>query len=137
MLQPKKIKYRNVQKGRSLNRQITTKGTEVVYGDMGLQSLETRIISSKQLESCINALKKTIGKKGRFWLKVFPHRPKTKKPPETRMGGGKGDVNDYVSLIRRGTVIFEVAGNDKEMLKNALKQVSYRLPIKTKVIFNQ
>lgn len=134
MLQPKKLKYRKAQKGRSLNRKIATKGTEISYGEMGLQSLETRMISSKQIESCLNILKKYLGKKGRYWLKIFPHKPKTKKPPETRMGGGKGDVEDYVAIVKPGTVIFEVAGLDKESLKSALKQAAYRLPIKTKII---
>lgn len=134
MLQPKKLKYRKAHKGRSLNRRITTKGTEITYGEMGLQSLETKMISSRQIESCLNILKKYLGKKGRYWLKIFPHKPKTKKPPETRMGGGKGDVEDYVAVVRPGTVIFEVAGLDKESLKTALKQATYRLPIKTRII---
>jgi large subunit ribosomal protein L16 len=134
MLQPKKLKYRKAQKGRSLNRQIATKGTELSHGDFGLKSLEARMLTSKQIESCINALKKVLGKKGRYWLKIFPHKPKTKKPPETRMGGGKGDVEDYVVLVRPGVILFEVAGVDKEILKNALKQVSYKLPIKTKIV---
>ncbi len=134
MLQPKKLKYRKSQKGRSLKRRIITKGTELVYGEMGLQSLETKIISSKQIEACLNTLKKNLGKKARLWLKIFPHKPKTKKPPETRMGGGKGDVEDYVAVVRPGTIIFEVAGVDKEIMKNALKQAAYKLPIKTKII---
>ncbi len=134
MLQPKKLKYRKFQKGRSLNRKIITKGTNLDYGEMGLQSLETKIIYDKQIESCINILKKYLGKKGRFWLKIFPHRTKTKKPPETRMGGGKGDVENYVTVVRPGTIIFEVSGVDKELLKEALKQAAYRLPIKTKIV---
>lgn len=134
MLQPKKLKYRKAQKGRSLKREIAIKGTELSHGEVGLKALETRMITSKQIESCINVLKKTLGKKGRYWLKIFPHKPKTKKPPETRMGGGKGDVEDYVAIVRPGVILFEVSGANKEILKNALKQVSYKLPIKTKII---
>lgn len=134
MMQPNKLKYRKSQKGRSLNRRITYKGVELIHGEMGLQSLETRMISSKQIESCFNVLKKRLGKKGRFWLRIFPHKPKTKKPPETRMGGGKGNVEDYVAVVKPGTVIFEVSGLDRELLKESLKQATYRLPIKTKII---
>ena len=112
MLQPRKLKYRKSQKGRSLNRKIITKGTE----------------------ACISELKRRLGKKGRFWLRIFPHKPKTKKPPEVRMGGGKGDVENYVALVRPGTILFEVAGLDKKSLQDALKSISYKLPIKTKIV---
>ena len=134
MLQPKKLKYRKSQKGRSLQRELITKGTELTWGDLGLKSLETRMISSKQLQACIEVLKRGLGKKGRYWLRIFPHKPKTKKPPETRMGGGKGDVEDYVAVVRPGTILFEVAGLDKEALKEVLKQTAYKLPIKTKIV---
>ena len=134
MLWPKKLKYRKFQKGRSLGRKITTKGVKLSHGELGLKSLETKMISSKQIEASLNTLKKNLGKKGRYWLKIFPHKPKTKKPPETRMGGGKGDVEDYVALVRPGTILFEVGGLDKEALKEALKQAAYKLPLKTKII---
>jgi large subunit ribosomal protein L16 len=134
MLQPRKLKYRKAQKGRSLKREITLKGTKLSHGELGLKSLETRMITSKQIESALNVIKKNLGKKGRYWLKIFPHKPKTKKPPETRMGGGKGDVEDYVAIVRPGTILFEVAGMDKESLKEILKQAAYKLPIKTKIV---
>ncbi|GIW67410.1 MAG: 50S ribosomal protein L16 [Candidatus Parcubacteria bacterium] len=134
MLQPKKLKYRKAQKGRSLKRELITKGTELTWGDLGLKSLETRMITSKQIKACLDVLKKNLGKKGRYWLRIFPHKPKTKKPPETRMGGGKGDVEDYVAVVRPGTILFEVGGLDKELLKDVLKQTAYKLPIKTKIV---
>jgi large subunit ribosomal protein L16 len=134
MFQPRKLKYRKAQKGRSLKREITLKGIKLSHGEVGLKSLETKMITSKQIESALNVLKKNLGKKGRYWLKIFPHKPKTKKPPETRMGGGKGDVEDYVALVRPGTILFEVAGMDKESLKEILRQAAYKLPIKTKII---
>jgi large subunit ribosomal protein L16 len=134
MLQPKKLKYRKAQKGRSLKRKVTIRGTKLSHGELGLKSLETRMVTSKQIEACINVLKKNLGKKGRYWLKIFPHKPKTKKPPETRMGGGKGDVEDYVALVRPGTILFEVAGLDKNSLREVLKKVAYKLPIKTKIV---
>ena len=134
MLQPKKLKYNKAQKGRSLNRDITLKGVKLSHGELGLKSLEAKVITGKQIESCINVLKKSLGKKGRYWLKIFPHKPKTKKPPETRMGGGKGDVEEYVALVRPGTILFEIAGLDRKTLKDVLKKVSYKLPIKTKIV---
>jgi large subunit ribosomal protein L16 len=134
MLQPKKLKYNKAQKGRSLDRDITLKGVKLSHGELGLKSLEAKVITSKQIESCINVLKKSLGKKGRYWLKIFPHKPKTKKPPETRMGGGKGDVEEYVALVRPGTILFEIAGLDRKTLKDVFKKVSYKLPIKTKII---
>jgi len=134
MLQPKKLKYRKSQKGRSLKREIITKGTELIHGQFGLKSLESRFLTDRQIESCINVLKKKIGKKGRFWLRIFPHKPKTKKPPETRMGGGKGEVENYVALVRPGTVLFEISGSDDNILKEALKQASAKLPIKTRIV---
>jgi large subunit ribosomal protein L16 len=134
MLQPKKLKYNKAQKGRSLDRDITLKGVKLSHGELGLKSLEAKVITSKQIESCINVLKKSLGKKGRYWLKIFPHKPKTKKPPETRMGGGKGDVEEYVALVRPGTILFEIAGLDRKTLKDVFKKVSYKLPIKTKIV---
>jgi large subunit ribosomal protein L16 len=134
MLQPKKLKYNKAQKGRSLDRDITLKGVKLSHGELGLKSLEAKVITSKQIESCINVLKKSLGKKGRYWLKIFPHKPKTKKPPETRMGGGKGDVEEYVALVRPGTILFEIAGLDRKTLKDIFKKVSYKLPIKTKIV---
>ncbi len=134
MLRPRKTKYRKTQNGRSLDREITTRNVELVYGDVGLKSLEAKFVYDKQIEACIAELKRRLGKKGRFWLRIFPHKSKTKKPLESRMGGGKGDVENYVALVRPGTMIFEVSGLDKEVLKNALKAVSYKLPLKTKII---
>lgn len=134
MLWPKKTKYRKAQKGRSLKRQLTTKGTEVAFGEIGLKALEAKLISSKELESALAELKRRLGKKGRYWLRIFPHKPKTKKPPEVRMGGGKGNVEDYVAFIQPGKIIFEVSGLSKEELRSALKSVSYKLSIKTKIV---
>ncbi len=134
MLRPKKTKYRKAQKGRSLNRALTIRNTELVYGTAGLKSLEAKFIYDKQIEACIAELKRRLGKKGRFWLRIFPHQPKTKKPLESRMGGGKGDVENYVTFVRPGTMLFEVEGLPLESLKGALKAISYKLPIKTKIV---
>ncbi|MCS7200596.1 MAG: 50S ribosomal protein L16 [Patescibacteria group bacterium] len=134
MLQPKRLKYRKRQKGRSLNRKIATKGTTLIHGEVGLRSLESKIIYNREIESAMNELKKRLGKKGRYWLRVFPHLPKTKKPPETRMGGGKGDVDAYVTFVKPGSIIFEASGISLDMLKQALKKAAYKLSIKTQII---
>ena len=134
MLQPKKLKYRKSFKGRSLNRKIITKGYLLSFGEMGLKALETKMIDAKEIEAAINELKRGLGKKGRYWLRIFPHKPKTKKPPEVRMGGGKGDVETYVAVVRPGTIMFEVAGLSKDDLKSLLKRVQHKLYVKTKIV---
>ncbi|MER3570396.1 MAG: 50S ribosomal protein L16 [Patescibacteria group bacterium] len=134
MLAPKKLKYRKSFKGRSLKRRIITKGHTLVHGEAGLKALETKMIDAHQLESAINELKRRLGKKGRYWMRIFPHKPKTKKPPEVGMGGGKGDVETYVAVVRPGTIMFEVSGLPLEELKNILKRVQYKLSVKTKIV---
>ncbi|GBD34637.1 50S ribosomal protein L16 [bacterium HR35] len=134
MLQPRKLKYRKAFKGRSLNRKITTKGHLLAYGEMGLKALETKMVDSREIEAVINELKRRLGKRGRYWLRIFPHKPKTKKPPEVRMGGGKGDVETYVALVRPGTIMFEVSGLPKETLKEILRGVQHKLSVKTKIV---
>lgn len=101
---------------------------------MGLKALETKMIDAKEIEAAINELKRGLGKKGRYWLRIFPHKPKTKKPPEVRMGGGKGDVETYVAVVRPGTIMFEVAGLSKDDLKSLLKRVQHKLSVKTKIV---
>lgn len=133
-MEPRKIKFRKPHLERRLRGKIATKGDTLVYGEMGIKSLESKLIRAKQLEACIAELKRKLGKKGRYWLRVFPHFPRTKKPAETRMGGGKGDIDEYVGFVKPGTIIFEVGGLEKAILKEALKGISYKLPVKTKII---
>jgi len=134
MFQPRKVKHRKWQKGRSLNRGIITKGFSLVQGEMGLKSLETKILKDKEIEAAWNEIKRVLGNKGRAWLRIFPHKPITKKPPEVRMGGGKGDVVGYAAVVRPGTVLFEVSGNDPDLLQTALVRASRKLSIKTKIV---
>lgn len=134
MLQPRKLKFRKPHLDRMIRNHIALKGNTLAYGEVGLKSLEAKRITDRQIEASLNELKRRLGRKGRYWLRIFPHLPKTKKPPETRMGGGKGDIEGYVAIVKPGTIIFEVAGLDKESLKEALKLVSYKLPIKTKIV---
>lgn len=134
MLQPRKLKHRKFQVKRLLKKSLSASSGELTHGSAGIKALETKLISSKQISAVISELKRNLGKKGRYWLKIFPHFPKTKKPPETRMGGGKGDVDDYVAVVKKGMVILEVGGLDIEILKSALKKCMYKLSFKAKII---
>jgi len=134
MLQPKKLKHRKWRKGKSLDRNITTKGFDLNFGIAGLKSLESSYIKDSQIEACVKEIKRILGKKGRMWLRIFPHITRTKKPEGVRMGGGKGDIDHYATLVRPGTILFEVESKDKELALSALKAASYKLPIKTKIV---
>ncbi|MCL4358347.1 50S ribosomal protein L16 [Patescibacteria group bacterium] len=134
MLQPKKMKYRKWQKGRSLERMFSTKGTELSFGQAGLRSLDFYQLTDRQIDSVVKEMKRVLGKKGRVWLRVFPHKPVTKKPPEVRMGGGKGDLDHYVSVIEPGKMVVEVESRDHDLARRSLKAASYKLPIKTKLV---
>lgn len=122
-------------KGKSLNRKITLKGIDLNFGNAGLKSLETSYLKHTQIEACIKEIKRILGKKGRMWLRIFPHLTRTKKSEGVRMGGGKGDVDHYATLVRPGTILFEVESKDKDLAFSALKSASYKLPIKTKIVF--
>ena len=136
MLQPKKLKYRKWQKGRSLTREITTKGIALAFSNYGLKSLESSYLKEAQLESCLKQMKKILGKKGRIWLRIFPHLTRTKKPEGVRMGGGKGDIDHYATFVRPGTILFEVESKDENLALEALRSAIYKLPIKTKIVKN-
>ena len=134
MLTPKKTKYRKAQKGRSLKRDFESRGVELEYGNFGICSLENKRITSRQIESARRILLRFIRKGGKIWIRVFPDKPVTKRPPEKRQGGGKGDVDHYVFQAKPGRVIFELGGILEVDAMNALKQISYKLPFKTKII---
>ena len=134
MLVPKKVKHRKWQKGRSRKRQIETRGTSLVFGSFGLQGLESCWLSSKQIEAGRRAITHFMKKGGEMWIRVFPDKPVTKKPPEVTMGGGKGDVDHYVVPVRPGRIIFEVDDIPQEVAFEALKRAGHKLPIKTKII---
>lgn len=134
MFQPKKLKHRKWQRGRSLNRSISTKVFSLVHGDMGIKSLETKLLRDKEIEAAWNEIKRVLSRNGRSWLRIFPHRPVTKKPPEVRMGGGKGDVIGYSAIVRPGTILFEVSSDDRKLAREALRRASYKLSIKTKIV---
>ena len=134
MLLPKKVKHRKWQKGRSKKREIETRGLTVSYGQFGLKATESARLTSRQIEAARRTITGFIKREGRLWIRVFPDKPITKRPPETTMGGGKGSVEYYVFPVRAGRVIFEMDGVSREKAHEALKLASYKLPFKSKVI---
>ena len=134
MLQPRKIKHRKHQKGRKRERKKETRGTFLAFGSYGLQAIENVWLTSNQIEAARKVLVRYLRKGGKFWIRVFPDKPITKKPSEVKMGGGKGDPVGYVAVIRPGRIIFEIDGIKREEAIEALKQASYKLPLKTRII---
>jgi large subunit ribosomal protein L16 len=133
MLQPKRTKYRKSFKGRIRGR--ASRGSSLAFGEFGLQSLEFGRLTSRQIESARIAITRHVKRGGKLWIRVFPHKPITKKPAETRMGKGKGDVDSYIAAIRRGTMIYEVSGITPEVAKEAFRLASHKLPVKTRVVY--
>ena len=132
MLMPKKTKYRKVQKGRI--RGHAKGGRTVLFGDYGLVAVDPGRITARQIESIRITMGRKLKKVGKLFLRIFPDRPITKKPAETRMGKGKGSPEYWVAIIKRGRVLCEVKGVDEAYAKMVLRSASYKLPIKTKVI---
>ncbi len=134
MLIPKKVKHRKWHKGRSKNRKIETRGLTLSYGNFGLKALESEWINSKQIEAARRAISNFIKREGKVWIRIFPDKPITKKPPEVTMGGGKGDVDHYVFPVKPGRILFEMDGVSKEIAFEALRLAGHKLPVKTKII---
>lgn len=132
MLSPKRQKYRKQQRGTMKGN--ATRGTKLSFGDYGLQSTQTGWISSRQLESARRAISNYTQRGGRTWITVFPDKPISKKPPEVRMGGGKGDIESYVAPVKPGRIMFEMAGVTAEIAKEALRLASHKLPVKTRIL---
>ena len=135
MLMPKRVKYRKQMRGRMKGK--ATRGAEVHFGEYGLQALEPGWISSRQIESARRAIVRALRRRGKVWIRIFPDKPFTKKPAETRMGKGKGNVEYWVAVIKPGRVLFEVGGLPEDMSKEALNLAAYKLSIKTKIIMRR
>ena len=131
-LMPKRTKYRKVQKGR--NRGKATRGSKVSYGEYGIQALEAGMITSNQIESARIAMTRHVKRGGKVWIKLFPDKPITKKPAETRMGKGKGAVEFWVAPVKSGRIMFEMSGVAEPVARRALELAAYKLPIKTKFV---
>jgi large subunit ribosomal protein L16 len=132
MLMPKRVKYRKAQRGRRAGKAY--RGSSVAFGDYGLKALEPAWITSRQIEACRVALTRKMKRDGKVFIRIFPDKPVSKKPLETRMGKGKGAPEFWVVVIKPGRVMFEVSGVTKNLAHEALKICSYKLPIKTKVV---
>ena len=132
MLMPKRVKYRKVQRGRMRGKAY--RGSEISFGEYGLQALEPGWITNRQIEAARVAMTRHIQRGGRVWIKIFPNKPVTKKPAETRMGGGKGAPEYWVAVVKPGRVLYEVAGVPMELAKEAIKRAAHKLPIKTRFI---
>ncbi len=132
MLMPSRVKHRKTMRGR--NRGTANRGTEVSFGEFGLQALEPIWLDSRQIEAARRVITRYIRRGGKVWIRVFPDKPVTKKPAETRMGKGKGAPDHFVAVIKPGNIIFELAGVPEDMAKEAMRLAAYKLPIKTRFL---
>ena len=132
MLMPKRVKYRRVQRGRMTGK--ATRGHTVTYGEVGLQAVEPSWITSNQIEAARVAMTRYTKRGGQVWIKIFPDKPVTQKPAETRMGSGKGSPEYWVAVVKPGRVLFEMAGVPEEVAREALRLASHKLPCKTKIV---
>lgn len=132
MLAPKKTKFRKVMKGRV--RGSAKGGVNVDFGDFGLQAITSGKLSARQIEAARIAMTRHVKRQGKIWIRIFPDKPLTKKPAETRMGKGKGPVDRWVAVIKRGRVLYEMGGVPEELAREALRLASYKLPIRTRFL---
>ncbi len=132
MLSPKKVKYRKSQKGRM--RGAAYRGSNLSFGEFGLQAVDCGRISSKQIEAARIAMTRHVKRGGKIWIRLFPDKPFTKKPAEVRMGKGKGAPEGWVAVIKPGRILYEMTGVSREMAKEALRLAAHKLPIKTKFV---
>ncbi len=133
MLMPKRVKYRKMMRGRMRGK--AQRGAEVHFGDFGLKALEPAWISARQLEAARRAIVRAMKRRGKLWLRVFPDKPITHKPAETRMGKGKGAVEYWAAVVRPGRIMFEIGGGlPEDVAKEALRLAQYKLPIRTKIV---
>jgi len=135
MLMPKRVKHRKVQRGSMKGR--AKGGTKVHFGEFGLQAQEKGWITNRQIEAARVAMTRYMKRGGQVWINIFPDKPVTQKPAETRMGSGKGNPEKWVAVVKPGRVMFEVAGVDEEVAKEALRLASHKLPVKTKFVYKE
>ena len=135
MLMPKRVKYRRVHRGRMTGKAL--RGNTVTHGDFGLQATEPAWITSNQIEAARIAMTRYIKRGGKVWIKIFPDKPITEKPAETRMGSGKGSPEYWVSVVKPGRVMFEIGGVSEELAREAMRLAANKLPIKCKFVTKQ
>jgi large subunit ribosomal protein L16 len=129
---PKRVKWRKQMRGRMRGKAL--RGAEVSFGEYGLQALEPGWVTARQIEAARRAIVREMKRRGKVWIRIFPAKPYTHKPPETRMGSGKGNVEYYVAVVKPGRIMFEISGLPEDMANQALKTAQYKLAIRTKIV---
>lgn len=132
MLLPKKTKYRKVQKGR--RRGKAYRGNTLAFGSYGIKALDCGWVTNRQIEACRVAINRTVRRGGKVWIRIFPDKPLTVKPAETRMGKGKGNVEHWVAVVKPGRILFELEGVTEELAREALSRAIYKLPVRSKIV---
>ena len=132
MLMPKRVKYRKQMRGRRKGKE--SRGVEISFGEYALQALEPGWVTARQIEAARRAIVRAMKRRGKIWIRIFPDKPYTQKPPETRMGKGKGNVEYWVAVVKPGRIMFEIGGLPEDIALNALKSAQYKFAIKTKVV---
>ncbi|AXJ00099.1 large subunit ribosomal protein L16 [Cyclonatronum proteinivorum] len=132
MLEPKRVKRRRVHKGRIKGN--TSRGHQIAFGDFAIKALEPKYITARQIEACRVAISRKMSREGQIWIRIFPDKPVTSKPAETRMGKGKGALDHFVAVVHPGRILFEVTGVSQKLAYEALRLAQFKLPIKTKLI---
>ena len=131
-LMPRKVKYRKAQKGKC--RGISTRGDRLSFGEYGLKALDNGRVRANHIEACRVAMVRKLRGAGKVWINVFPNKPVTKKPAETRMGKGKGELDHWVVVVKRGRVLFEMSGVPEDFAKSIFRLIAFKLPVKTKFV---
>lgn len=132
MLMPKRTKFRKQQRGRMKGKAY--RGADIAFGDIALKAVESGNITSRQIEASRIAISRKVKRGGKLWIRIFPDHPVTKKPAETRMGKGKGNPEGWVARVKAGRILFELAGVDEKLARQAFRLASYKLPVKTKIV---
>ena len=133
MLQPKRLKYRKTHRGNL--RGTAHKGAIVCFGEFGMKAMESAWITARQIEAARRAITRHLRRGGQVWIRVFPDKPITSKPAETRQGGGKGAVDHWVAIVKPGRILFEVSGVEQDLAREALRRASRKLPVDTRMVF--
>jgi large subunit ribosomal protein L16 len=135
MLMPKRVKYRKQFRGRMKGKAL--RGSTVEFGDYGLQAIEPAWVTARQIEAARRAIVRHVRRRGKYWIRIFPDKPVTAKPAETRMGKGKGSVDHWVAVVKPGRVMFELSGVTEEMAREAMRLASHKLPLKCQFVMRE
>ncbi|MBI4266811.1 MAG: 50S ribosomal protein L16 [Chloroflexi bacterium] len=135
MLQPKRVKYRKTHRGRLQGK--AQSGTVISFGEFGIQAMESAWVTSQQIEAARRAITRHIRRGGKVWIRIFPDKSVTKKPAETRMGGGKGLVDHWVAVVKTGRIMFELGGVGEKVARESIRLASHKLPLKTKFVLKE